>query len=159
MLILYQVTRPAVQPNLMLCIYKLMVAFILHKPWVITWRRERRLKWGSVDAAAQVGQSVIFSTKTSSTSCWANTLPLPPTYSGKRGKKKPPLENTTLDWSTNPQSQACKLVLKTSGWMWHVTHSTHLWKEEFISIHTMQCYLKTNPSAALAWETLLLCMG
>lgn len=49
----------------MLCFYKLMVAcLILHKPREITWMRDRRLKWGSVDAAAQLRQSVILSTET-----------------------------------------------------------------------------------------------
>ena len=40
-----------------------MVAFILHKLRVITLMRERRLEWGSEDAAAQVGQSVVISTE------------------------------------------------------------------------------------------------
>jgi len=57
-----------------------MVAFILHKPGVITWMREkvRWLKWGSVDAAAQVCQAVIFSTEMSGRlqAAGVNTRPL-----------------------------------------------------------------------------------
>lgn len=64
MLRLYQVTRPLYNQNsCSVCIYKLMVAFILHKLRVITWMRERKLEWGSEDAAAQVGQSVVISTE------------------------------------------------------------------------------------------------
>lgn len=61
--------------------------------------RDRRLKWGSVVAAAQVGQSVIFSTETVQRitsgrlqAAWVNTQP---PISLK--KNKPPLENTALD--------------------------------------------------------------
>lgn len=76
---------PAVQPNHMLCICKLMVAFVLHKTRVITLMKERRLKWGSVDAAAQVGQSVIFSTENI-----------------RQARKSHHWKTLTLDWSTNP---------------------------------------------------------
>lgn len=71
-----------VQPNLMLCFCKLIVAFILHLPRVITWMRESKLvqKGGSVDAAAQVCQAIVLSTKTTGRlqAAGVNTPPLSP---------------------------------------------------------------------------------